>query len=139
MDDLVKRLREKQVVTGYKRTWPYSEDVHDMVLVPEYGPDPDAQEAADRIAELEAERDAVAARLERALVLGAENRDRADRLAAMLKELEGELRWARGYLDAARSDDDGPWTAQEWTEGANFIIERIAAALLARLEAREVQ
>jgi hypothetical protein len=55
MDDLVKRLRAKKIATGF-RSHP-SEDGKHMVLSPIRKPDPDCEEAAARIEQLEAERD----------------------------------------------------------------------------------
>jgi outer membrane murein-binding lipoprotein Lpp len=89
MSDLVKRLRaagRHPMMDNYCKV-----DVFDV------------NDAGGGIEELEAERDAVAARLERALVLGAENRARADRLSARIAELEVERDMLAAELDPAVS------------------------------------
>ena len=53
MDDLTQRLRAEKSVIGNTRTFP-SGDERDMVLVPIYGQNPLAHEAAARIEALEA-------------------------------------------------------------------------------------
>jgi hypothetical protein len=62
MDDLKQRLRAEKSVIETKRTFP-SEDARDMVLVPIYGPNPLAHEAAAALTALSAEAAALAAQV----------------------------------------------------------------------------
>jgi hypothetical protein len=112
LDDLVKRLRAAGRHPMMDNTCKV--DVFDV------------NDAAARIAEFEKERDAMVGRLERALEIGADNRVRADRLAAMLGEAKDAAECALRYIENSEA---------EW--GDEYEGGKKLRAFLARFEALE--